>query len=571
MSRDGTNTGLEPRVRPWHALYRGESPTASGSRCDVLSLFTDALKARPAADAVVYFDRRISFAELHDLSDALAVWMRDAGVGAGDRVAIILQNVPQFLIGLLAAWKLSALPTPMNPMYRDHELRALFADAAPKVIVCHTHDVKNIRRGLLAASHESILIATAPTDFQSRNDPRVLPADAGTSSGVVDFIGAISGVPGRKPVPVPVDGNSLGLLLYTSGTTGTPKGAVARHSALTFNGSALAHWCDLNAASRILAIAPLFHITGIVCHVIAAFRAQCSIILSYRFEPSVVLDAIREHRPTYSIGAITAFNALLNIPDACAADFACFDSVYSGGAPIPPALRLKFRERFGKSIHSSFGMTESAAPTHLCPLGMEAPVHPESGALSIGIPIYDTDAIIVDEAGHCVPPGTAGELWMRGPQIMVGYWKKPGQTAQALTDGWLHSGDIAVMDEAGWFYLLDRMKDVIIASGFKVWPREVEDVLYSHPAVREAAVVGVADSYRGETVKAYVSLKPGTRASSVELIEHCREKLASYKAPRSIEFMAEIPKTVSGKIQRSVVRDLGSNDGAVGPPLGRKS
>jgi long-chain acyl-CoA synthetase len=375
--------------------------------------------------------------------------------------------------------------------------------------------------------------------------------------GVADFIGAIAGASGRIPGPVHIDGDTVGLLLYTSGTTGVPKGALARHSALTFNGTALARWCAVDSRGKILAIAPLFHITGIVCHIVAAFGAQCSLILNYRFEASVVLDAIREHRPTYSIGAITAFNALMNIPDACAADFACFNSIYSGGAPIPPVLRRKFRERFGKPIHSSFGMTESAAPTHLCPLGVEPPVDPESGALSIGVPIYDTDAIIVDEEGRSVRPGIAGELWMRGPQIMVGYWNKPEQTAEAMTDGWLHSGDIAVMDEAGWFYLVDRKKDVIIASGFKVWPREVEDVLYSHSAVREAAVVGVPDSYRGETVKAFISLKPGMSADSEELIEHCRARLASYKAPRSIEFMAEIPKTVSGKIQRSAVRELG--------------
>jgi long-chain acyl-CoA synthetase len=332
---------------------------------------------------------------------------------------------------------------------------------------------------------------------------------------------------------------------------------LARHSALTFNGAALGQWCALHTGSRILAIAPLFHITGIVCHIVAAFSARCSLILHYRFEPAVVLDAIREHRPTYSIGAITAFNSLMNIPDAGPSDFQSFDSIYSGGAPIPPDIRARFRERFGKLIHTSFGMTESAAPTHLCPLGVEAPVDPASGALSIGIPIYDTDAIIVDERGEPVPPGVAGELWMRGPQIMVGYWNKPEQTAEAMGDGWMRSGDIAVMDEAGWFYLIDRKKDVIIASGFKVWPREVEDVLYSHPAVREAAVVGVPDSYRGETVKAFISLKAGMIIHPDEIISYCRNKLASYKAPRFIEFMDELPKTATGKIQRSAVRERG--------------
>jgi len=199
-------------------------------------------------------------------------------------------------------------------------------------------------------------------------------------------------------------------------------------------------------------------------------------------------------------------------------------------------------------------MTETSAATLLSPFGLAVPAEPGSGALSIGVPCPSTDAIIVDDAGRELPAGEAGELLVRGPQVMAGYWRKPGETAAALRDGWIHTGDVALRDDKGWFYLVDRKKDMIIASGFKVWPREVEDVLYRHPAVREAAVIGAPDAYRGETVKAYISLKSGASLLEDELILHCRENLAGYKVPRQIEILAELPKTPTGKNQRNALR-----------------
>lgn len=540
--------------KPWLDLY-GDMPLKLNPKRDtVLDLFRDAAESSPDSIAAIYFDRSLSYTELDRTSEALAAHLVGRGVGQGDRVAIILQNDPQFLIGMLAAWKVGAVPVPMNPMYRAGELKGLFEDCTPRAIICYASDCGVVQEAMDAASISPAMIVCDPRTYQSRNDERVLPPPFALPAGYVSFPEALSEGSGRAIPRLSPAGHEPGLLLYTSGTTGKPKGAVSPHFAMAFNGTSLGIWCKLSRDSRILGIAPLFHITGIVCHIAAAFTQGAALILNYRFEPNSMLDAIRETRPTYTIGAITALIALMNAAGAAKEDFESFASVYSGGAPIPPSVRDEFLARMGKLIHPGYGMTESTSQSVFCPLGMKAPVDPDSGALSIGIPTFNTEAMIIDDNGAPVAPGIAGELCVRGPQVMIGYWNKPEETAATLVDGWLRSGDVAVMDEAGWFYLVDRKKDVIIASGFKVWPREVEDVLYTHPAVREAAVIGIPDSYRGETVKAYVSFKPGASAAPEELVEYCRNRLASYKAPRFVEILEDLPKTITGKIQRQALR-----------------
>ncbi len=230
---------------------------------------------------------------------------------------------------------------------------------------------------------------------------------------------------------------------------------------------------------------------------------------------------------------------------------------YSGGAPVAPGLVEQFEQRFGSYIHNIYGLTESASPSHATPLGARAPVDPASGALSIGVPIPNCEAKVVslDDPAVELPPGEAGELALKGPFVFAGYWNKPEETSRAFHDGYFRTGDVAIMDEQGWFYLVDRKKDMIIASGFKVWPREVEDTLYQHPAVREAAVIGVPDPYRGETVKAFVALKEGCgETEPAEIIAFCRDRIAAYKCPREVEFLDELPKTATGKFLRRALR-----------------
>lgn len=535
--------------------HQSEEPQLSTSQAhgNMLSLFRDAVAADPSHDAVAYFDGVLTYGEIDRASDTLASWMIDRGLVAGDRVGIILQNMPQFLMMAVAAWKAGAIPVPGNPMYRRGELARIFSDCTPSVLLCLDHHAAEVRAGLeLAGLSPRGVLATSPHAFQTRDDARVLPTRLTSSSETL--LESVLKEPATLPQIALPQAGDIGLILYTSGTTGVPKGAMISHGSLAFNGDALRRACDLDADSRILALAPLFHITGFSCHLATALSARASMVLHYRVEPSLMLDMIREHRPTFTIGAITAFNALSAVPGLAVGDLASFNRVYSGGAPIAPALRDQIQSRLGVSIYPAYGMTESTAHTHFSPFGLNVPVDPVSGALSIGRTMPFVEARIVDEHGNDLPVGEPGQLLMRGPQMMSGYWGRPEDSAAALEGGWLHTGDVAFVDEGGWFYLVDRMKDMIIASGFKVWPREVEDVLYGHPAVREAAVVGEPDAYRGETVKAFVSLKPGLHADAEELIAHCRGVLAAYKAPRSVDILEELPKTITGKIQRAVLR-----------------
>ena len=541
-------------AKPWLPLYAtGLGPTLIPEHCDMLSLFRAAL-SDPSAPAIAYFDGAISYGELDANSDALAAWLSQQGVVRGDRVAIILQNTPHFVIAMVAAWKLGAAPMPANPMYRRDELAKLFADGTPSAVIAHDDHIPTVLEALDKAGVAAAVVSASAHDFQTRDDARVLTGRRPVPAGASDFLAILADFAGRAPPALTPSADEMGLLLYTSGTTGQPKGAMLRHSSLAFNSQVYRDWCPLLSGSSILGIAPLFHITGIVGHIGAAFAASSLLILHYRFEPSMVLDVIRERRPSMTVGAITAFNALMHAPGVSADDFASFDGLYSGGAPIAPSLADSIQAALGQPVFPAYGMTETTSPTHICPRGIRPPVDPVSGALSIGVPISNTESMIADEDGRPAAVGEVGEVWMRGPQIMAGYWNKPEQTAEALSDGWMHSGDVGFMDAAGWFYLVDRKKDMISASGFKVWPREVEDVLIAHPAVREAAVIGEPDEYRGETVKAFVSVTPGAAVDLADLVAHCRERLAAYKVPRVIEVVEELPKTLTGKIQRVLLR-----------------
>jgi long-chain acyl-CoA synthetase len=311
----------------------------------------------------------------------------------------------------------------------------------------------------------------------------------------------------------------------------------------------------LDAGDVVLGVAPLFHITGLIAAVTVSLLVPVPLVLGFRFDPRTMLDLVEEHRPTFTVGAITVFIALMNDPSFTGRDLSSLSKVYSGGAPIAPSIVERFEREVGAYIHNIYGLTETTSPSHAVPLGERAPVDPTSGALSVGVPIFDTIVRVVGEHDRDLPVGEVGEFVTAGPQVVPGYWNKPDETANAFPGGALRTGDVGFMDANGWFYVVDRKKDQINAAGYKVWPREVEDVLYEHPAVREAAVVGVPDEYRGETVKAFVSIRPGAEVTPAELIEFCRQRMAAYKYPRQVEFVDELPKTVTGKILRRELRD----------------
>jgi long-chain acyl-CoA synthetase len=543
--------------KPWLSLYaEGQPAELAPEFGDALAMFMAAVARNPDGDAIRYFDGRITLRELDELTDALAAGLLDSGFSRGDRLALYLQNVPQFVIGLLGAWKAGGIAVNINPMNRERELELLLQDSGARVLLCLESLYRDVAAGVVGRTGVQTVLTTSELEYQTRDDPRAFAgAERISSEDTVDLAGLLARFQGATPPPVTFEPGDTAVLTYTSGTTGPPKGAMNSHGNVVFNSQAYREWCGLGRDDVVLGVAPLFHITGLIAHVTVSLLLGVPLVLFHRFEPSLAVETIRTERPTFTVGAITVFIALMNVPGVEKDALASLTKIWSGGAPIPPSTVTAFARTFGTYIHNIYGLTETTSPSHAVPFSVEAPVDEASGALSVGAPLYNTVVRIVGDDGQDLPPGEVGELVTSGPQVVPGYWEKPEETARALPGGALHTGDVGYMDERGWFYIVDRKKDQINAGGYKVWPREVEDVLYEHEAVREAAVVGVADEYRGETVKAFVSLRPGTSATEDELIAFCRARMAAYKYPRLVEILDDIPKTVTGKLLRRELRD----------------
>ncbi|MDA0636160.1 AMP-binding protein [Nonomuraea sp. MCN248] len=545
--------------RPWTALYpQAVSQAEPTGHASLVEAWRARVRRQPDARAIAYFDAALTVREVDEATDALAAAYRSLGTRRGDRVGIYLQNIPQFALSFLALWKLGATALVLNPMYRRQELRRLIDDSGAVGIVCSDADVREVAE-TLSGSSARWTVSTSPAAFQSRDDPRVFsgterraPAAGGD---LEELIEAFRGAAVEPPELGPDD---VALLTYTSGTTGPPKGAMNTHGNVLSVTGTFASWIGLRPGDAVYAMAPLFHITGSVINATIAMLHDAVLVLAGRFHPEVAIETFVEHGVTFTVGSITAFNAIHQLPHASRRHFASMRSVYSGGAPIPPSTIDRFQERFGVYIHNVYGMTETSSAVIAVPLGTQAPVDEDSGTLSIGVPLPGLDARVVNSSDLPVGPGEQGELVLRGPQVVPGYWRQPEATASTMPGGWLHTGDGAIMDAAGWVYLVDRLKDQINTSGYKVWPREVEDALYTHPAVHEVAVVGQPDDYRGEVVVAYVSFKAGESAGEDELIAFVRERLAAYKCPRAIHVVTDLPKTQTGKIRRNVLRDHGA-------------
>ncbi|MGY1714826.1 AMP-binding protein [Geodermatophilus nigrescens] len=541
--------------RPWLSLYGGQPADYDIEFADALSMFRAGVERDPDGVALQYFDGAVPRRELDETTDAMAAGLLANGFSPGDRLAVYLQNVPQFVMAMVATWKAGGVMVSINPMSRTRELSYLLADSGATVLLCLDTLYDEVARDVVPGTDVRLVLTTSGLDLQTRDDERLF---AGVTrqrhEGTTDLLEFVEQHRGQTPPAAALGPDDVAFLTYTSGTTGVPKGAMNTHRNVCFTAQVYRDWTHAGRDGSIFGIAPLFHITGLIGHVAVSMLVPQTLVLAYRFEPQVVLDAFLEHRPAFTIGAITAFSALLNAPGFTKAHFESFTSIYSGGAAISPAAERGFLEATGRQVHNAYGLTETTSPMTVTPFGSPSPVDPTSGALSVGVPAPNTIVRIQDDDGADVPLGEVGEIVADGPQVVAGYWGKPEETAANLPGGALKSGDVGFMDPQGWVFIVDRKKDMINASGYKVWPREVEDVLAEHPAVRESAVVGVPDEKRGETVKAFVSLKPGASATPDELIAHCRERMAAYKYPRSVVLLDELPKTVTGKILRRELR-----------------
>jgi long-chain acyl-CoA synthetase len=543
-------------AQPWLSMYPSDLRVPQDPEfATILDAYRAVVAKSPSAELAWYFGRTFSFAEIDEASDALAAAFEQHGIERGDRVSTYLQNVPQFVIALIATWKIGAICVPLNPMLRDRELLYQLNDSGAVALISLSSLYDSVARIVLPDTSVRLLITTSGDDYAG-------DADRGTVSGLesvpvegtIDFLELLAEFADRRPTATKPSEDEIAMFGYTSGTTGLPKAAVISHRNAMIQGWAFRNLADIGPGDRVLGIAPLFHITGFVCQLVPCLITPASISLTFRFDPAAMLASMLATRPTFAVGAITAFVGLTQHPSFTRDHFSSYRRIHSGGAPISPAAARQFEEATGHKLLGAYGMTEATAQTHIGPFGYDAPIDPVSGAYAVGIPTPGTEIRLVDVDGNDVAPGAEGEILMRHRGVIDGYWNRPEETANTIRDGWLHSGDIGIMDEQGWTYIVDRKKDIIICSGFNVWPREVEDVLYEHPAVREVAVVGVPDEYRGEAVKAFVSLKAGAIVAPSELIAFAGERLSAYKRPREVEILPELPKTVSGKILRRELR-----------------
>jgi long-chain acyl-CoA synthetase len=538
--------------RPWLGRYESGLPgDIAPSFSNALEMFDAAVESGAARPFVHYFDSTIAFGEAAALSDGLARGLHELGIRRGERVAVYVQNIPQFVLTQLATWKLGAILVPINPMLMQRELEFALNDSGAAALVTLETLYRDVAAAVLPKTRVRVVVSTSELDFLDVPPPSLL---AGVSrcrtQETYDLLELARAHAGEKLAPVGLTADDVAFLTYTSGTTGPPKGAMNTHGNVVFNAHVYRDWIHLDEGDVVLGVAPLFHITGLVAHIAVATLVPMPLVLFYRFDVETLVDMVERHGATFTVAAITAFIGLMNHPATRERDLSSFTKLYSGGAPIAPATVDAYERLFGTYIHSVYGLTETTSPSHMVPFGARAPVDAGSGALAVGLPIFNTLSTIVDDDRRQLAAGDIGEIAISGPQIVPGYWEKPDETLLAMPDGVLYTGDVGFMDDDGWFYVVDRKKDQINAAGYKIWPREVEDALYAHPAVREAAVVGVPDAYRGETVKAFITLRSGQNVDESELIAFCRERLAAYKYPREIEILDELPKTPSGKILR---------------------
>ncbi|TKJ30873.1 MAG: long-chain fatty acid--CoA ligase [Chloroflexi bacterium B3_Chlor] len=551
--------------KPWLKFYdEGVPHTLDYPEVPLHWFLEESARKYPDSIATIlpgrFGDTKLTYRELNELANRLANALIDLGVKKGDRVALYMPNCPQFVIGYSAILKAGGIVVATSPLYSPREVEHQFNDSGAETVIVlslfypmvkqvqpktrvkkvivsnikeHLGGIDNLLFGLLKEKKEGHRVELAEGDLWLKDLLEKYPADDPN---------------------VDVGADDTALFQYTGGTTGVPKAAVILHRNLVANAlQASAFLPDLKMAEEIhLAAIPLFHVFGMVAVMAWSMSIGAAMILvTNPRDIDALLKAINKYKPTLFMGVPTMYNAVNHHPDIAKYDVKSVRACISGSAPLPMAVKETFEELTGGKLVEGYGLTEAPTATHCNPMyGMNL-----EG--SIGLPLPDVEAKIVDiDTGtKDLPVGETGELVLRSPNVMKEYWNMPEETEIALREGWLYTGDIALMDENGYFFIVDRKKDMIIASGLNVYPSEVEDVLYEHPKIQETAVAGIPDPKRGETVKAWVVLKPGETATVDEIRDFCRDKLAKYKIPYYVEFRDELPKTMVGKVLRRALAE----------------
>lgn len=545
--------------RPWLKSYEKEVPsTLPYPKVPVFNLLTEAAKRFPKKTATIFYGNRLSYEQLDELTNRFAHALADLGVKKDDRVAIMLPNTPQCVIAYYGALKLGAIVVQTNPLYVERELEHQLNDSDAQVIVAldiFYPRIKNIKDKTPLKS----IILTNVRDYLPTLLRWLYPLKAKREGQwirvekvppVYDFVELLQRSDPTQPV-VNVKPEDVALFQYTGGTTGVPKGVMLTHANLVVNAVQCRYWMhDLREGGEVfMAVIPFFHVFGMSTCMNLAILLGSAMVLLPRFKTEDVVKAVVKYRTSIFIGVQAMYVAINNYPDVQKYGLSCIRVCISGAGPLHVEVQERFEKLTKGKLVEGYGLTEASPVTHC------NPIYGQRKQGSIGLPFPDTHAKIMDlETGEKeLALGEVGELVVKGPQVMLGYWNKLDETKAVLLNGWLRTGDMAKVDRDGYFFIVDRKKDMIKTRGENVYPREIEEVLYAHPKIKDAVAVGIPEEFSNEVIKAYIVLKDGQSATEQEIIDYCRTHLAKFKLPKTVEFRAELPKTMVGKVLRRVL------------------
>ena len=546
--------------RPWLNFYEpGVPETISYPSVPLFHLLRESAARRPDHPALLFYGKETSYRTLSEQVHQCARALLGMGLRKGDRVAIMLPNVPQCVIAYYGVLAAGGVVVMTNPLYVEHELQVQMRDSGAKIIIALDFLYPKIEK-IKADTALSAIILTSVKDelpwllglfypLKARREGQWMPVPK--TQGVYDLLEVMAGYATTPPVIEAIATDDLALLQYTGGTTGTPKGVMLSHRNLVANTLQCRHWMPtLTEQDIFLAVIPFFHVYGMSSCMNLALYLGATLVLLPRFTTKDVLHTIQKTKATIFMGVQAMYVAVNNFSKIKHYDLSSISVCISGAGPLHAEVQRRFEALTGGKLVEGYGLSEAAPVTHANPIN---PINGCRKVGSIGLPLSDTLARIVNESGHDVAQGEAGELIVAGPQVMSGYWEKPDESDAVLRDGWLFTGDMARMDAEGYFFIVDRKKDMIKTRGENVYPREVEEVLYRHPKVKEAVVVGLPDLRMGEIIKAYLVLKEGETATEAEIVKFCREEMTHFKVPQRIAFRDALPKTIIGKVLRRVL------------------
>jgi long-chain acyl-CoA synthetase len=528
----------------WFKSYENGTPSHLEYTAITLSEMLHQSTSRfPNQKALIYLEHEWSYQELNNLVSQMANLLISYGVKPGDRVGIQLPNSPQFVIAYFGILRAGAITVPINPNFSGDELVYIIEDSGMETLITNLEMVPVLEGN--SFQNLKIIVTDIRVPFSADHDYD-LPADA------IKLEKVLMGQSTTDP-KVDITPDSLANLQYTGGTTGIIKGAMLTHRNLTVNAAQFRSWCNnvyQDGTGRFICVLPMFHIYAVTTTMNHAIISGSSQFLLSKFDINDLMRLIEKHRPNLFMGVPAMYIAIALRDSTKNYDLSCIEACVCGSAPLPPAIQQKFKELTGSEVRDAYGLSECS------PVVSATPINGKNKYGSIGIPVPDTEVKIVDpETGEELGFGAVGELVVKGPQVMKGYWGHPKETAMVLKDGWLYTGDLVTIDKDGYIFITDRLKDMINVGGEKVYPREIEDLLYTHPAVKEAAVIGAPHELRGEVPEAYVVLKEVAATSEKELRHFCIKHLSKYKVPHKIVIVDELPRSSVGKVLRRILRD----------------